>query len=294
MPRIKPWLKMWTEWLHDPKMLALTLAEQGAWWRVVTFAQECNADGQLTKGGGGEPLTLDAIATCVHISTAKDRRVFDSMLAKMHAQGSLHWNSKTLTITRFAERQERTPSSTKEAVRERVRHHREQKAVTENPLQPLTITEQPGKRESSKEKSLLEKEAEAEVESNAEKLVTCNRETVSAEASLAEIAKLYEENFGILTPVLSEKFKDFVENYRGPFEWLKEAFAEAVTHNVRKWAYVEAILDRWQQEGRQTHDGRKKPERGAPAHKQDPHAAAKKKGWKVGGEDEGDDTRDQD
>ncbi|GAI22959.1 unnamed protein product, partial [marine sediment metagenome] len=72
MAQPKPWLKMWREWIHDPKMLGLSLAEQGAWWRVVTLAQECDADGQLIKGSR-VPLTLDEIATCVHISTAKDR-----------------------------------------------------------------------------------------------------------------------------------------------------------------------------------------------------------------------------
>ncbi|GAJ16735.1 unnamed protein product, partial [marine sediment metagenome] len=114
-------------------------------------------------------------------------------------------------------------------------------------------------------------EAEVEVEGNA---LRNGVTSVTAEAVLAEIANLHEENFGIMTPILSEKFKDFVKNYRGPIDWIKEAFAEAVSNNVRKWAYVEAILDRWQQEGREKHGRRAGPGRGATAHKQDPHAAA--------------------
>lgn len=45
MSRSKPWLKLWCEWVDDPKMLRLSLAEQAAWWRVVTLAQKCNAQG---------------------------------------------------------------------------------------------------------------------------------------------------------------------------------------------------------------------------------------------------------
>ncbi|MBA7703454.1 hypothetical protein ES703_112240 [subsurface metagenome] len=282
MAKWKPWLKMWVEWIDDPKMLSLSLAQQGAWWRLLALAQKCMADGLLVKGNGA-PLSLDEITDTLRIITKPDRKVFDSMIKKMTGQGSLHWDSNALVVTHFAERQAKTSSETPEAIRDRVRLHRERQAVTENPLHPLTTPT-----------TVKEGEVEAEVECNGKKLVTRNGKSVTPEAVLSEIAKSHLENFGIITPILSEKFKDFVENYRGPVEWIKDAFAEAVTHNVRKWAYVEAILDRWQQEGREKHGRGISPGRGAPAHKQDPHAAAKAAGWKVGGEEEKDGARDQD
>ena len=134
MPTPKPWLKMWGEWLHDPKMLSLSLAEQGAWWRLLTLAQECDADGSLVKGNGA-PLTVPEIANCLHIATPRDMKTLRSMVGKMEAAGSLDWNSETLTIVHFAERQARIPSETKEAIRERVRQYRERQRVTEKPLQ---------------------------------------------------------------------------------------------------------------------------------------------------------------
>ncbi|NVM23480.1 MAG: hypothetical protein HWN68_17075, partial [Desulfobacterales bacterium] len=60
MAKFQPWLKMWVEWVDDPKMLSLTLAEQGVWWRLCTLAKKCMADGFLAKGNGA-PLSLDEI-----------------------------------------------------------------------------------------------------------------------------------------------------------------------------------------------------------------------------------------
>lgn len=285
MAHPKPWLKMWIEWIHDPKMLGLTLAEQGAWWRLVTLAQQCGADGQLVKGNG-TPLTILEIAKSLHITERNDMATFKRMIEKMEAMGSLTWNSDILTIVHFAERQARIPSSTKDAIRERVRQYRERQRVTKKPLPTK-------ERESNKEKE-IEGDKEAEEECNGVTPVTGNRKTVTTEAILAEISQLHEKNFGIITPLLAEKFKDFVDNYHGPLEWIKEAFAEAVTHNARKWVYVETILDRWQREGRKQHGRGVSSGWGAPAHKQNPHAAAKAAGWTVGGEDERDGARDQD
>jgi len=134
MAKFQPWFKVWVEWVDDPKMLSLSLAEQGAWWRLCTLAKKCMADGFLAKGNGA-PLSLDEIATTIRITTKADRKVFDSMIKKMTEQGSLHWNSKALVITHFAERQAKTASETPEAVRDRVRRYREKQRVTANPLQ---------------------------------------------------------------------------------------------------------------------------------------------------------------
>ncbi|GAJ12937.1 unnamed protein product [marine sediment metagenome] len=110
MARPKPWLKMWIEWLHDPKMLGLTLAEAGAWWKLLTLAQQCKADGQLVKDNGS-PLSLPEIANSLHISTPRDMKTLQSMIEKMEAADSLIWSSHVLTIVHFAERQAKTSPS---------------------------------------------------------------------------------------------------------------------------------------------------------------------------------------
>jgi DnaD/phage-associated family protein len=60
---------------------------------------------------------------------------------------------------------------------------------------------------------------------------------------------LYEQNIGLLAPLIAEELKDAADQY--PAEWIEAAFREAVQHNKRKWSYIRAILRRWETEGRQ-------------------------------------------
>ena len=59
---------------------------------------------------------------------------------------------------------------------------------------------------------------------------------------------LYEDNIGLLSPMVSEELKEAEELY--PQRWIEDAFREAVISNKRSWRYVAAILDRWEREGR--------------------------------------------
>ena len=63
---------------------------------------------------------------------------------------------------------------------------------------------------------------------------------------------LYENNIGMLNPIISQELKDAEELY--PQNWIEDAFKEAVINNKRSWKYILAILNRWNQEGKS--DGR--------------------------------------
>jgi len=63
-----------------------------------------------------------------------------------------------------------------------------------------------------------------------------------------EVFKLYEENIGLLTPLLAEQLKLALDEY--PAEWVAEAINEAVKNNVRRWAYIQRILENWRERGR--------------------------------------------
>jgi DnaD/phage-associated family protein len=65
------------------------------------------------------------------------------------------------------------------------------------------------------------------------------------------IFRLYEQNIGVISPLLAESLQDAEDTY--PPEWIEEAFRIAVEKNVRNWRYVEAILRRWHERG---YDGR--------------------------------------
>ncbi len=62
------------------------------------------------------------------------------------------------------------------------------------------------------------------------------------------IFRLYEENIGPLTPLVAERLEEATRQY--PASWIEEAFRIAVERNVRHWRYIEGILKRWQQEGK--------------------------------------------
>ncbi len=63
------------------------------------------------------------------------------------------------------------------------------------------------------------------------------------------IFALYEQNIGLLTPMIAEELKDAEKEY--PEEWIEEAIKLAVENNVHKWSYARKILERWRTEGRQ-------------------------------------------
>ena len=62
------------------------------------------------------------------------------------------------------------------------------------------------------------------------------------------IFRLYEENIGPLTPLIGDMLKEAEVEY--PEEWVQDAFRIAVETNKRNWRYIQAILRRWQEEGR--------------------------------------------
>ncbi|MFC1860197.1 DnaD domain-containing protein [Chloroflexota bacterium] len=65
---------------------------------------------------------------------------------------------------------------------------------------------------------------------------------------LPDIFTLYEQNIGMLTPMIAEELREAEKLY--PETWIRDAIKEAVTHGKRKWSYISAILERWSAEGR--------------------------------------------
>ncbi len=59
---------------------------------------------------------------------------------------------------------------------------------------------------------------------------------------------LYEENIGLLTPLVAEELREAEDQY--PFPWIVDAFREAVARNRRRWRYVQRVLEAWKAEGK--------------------------------------------
>jgi hypothetical protein len=278
MPNSKPWLKMWAEWVADPKMDKLTLAEQGAWWRLVTLAHQCGAGGALVIGQ--MPLTLDEIMSTLKIAEGADQDSFKSMVGKMTQWGGLDYRNGALFVVHYKDRQALAASDTKEAMRQRQRDHRARlkadqdrhgndvtAADTTPPLPvPPSLPEegdieerrgechgeklvtppgpfQPQKHDLSREKRDVLSQAKRDNSVTPRDISPASH----AESVTAELAKLYEEFIGVLNPQDVERIKEFAGRFRGPVDWLRKGFLAA--GNKRRWPYVQAILERYDEEG---------------------------------------------
>lgn len=80
-------------------------------------------------------------------------------------------------------------------------------------------------------------------------------ETAAAAFQQTNVARLYENEIGLLPPIVADKIAAAEREY--PADWIEKAIREAVRHNARKWAYVEAILKRWKIEGFANSNGSK-------------------------------------
>jgi DnaD/phage-associated family protein len=72
--------------------------------------------------------------------------------------------------------------------------------------------------------------------------------TVAHLNKLPGIFTLYEENIGILTPMIADELREAEKIY--PEAWIQDAIKEAISQNKRKWKYISAILERWSLEGK--------------------------------------------
>lgn len=69
----------------------------------------------------------------------------------------------------------------------------------------------------------------------------------AGDRKMAVIAKLYEENIGMITPGIADRLKWIRDTF--PDGWFEAAVQEALEHNARSLAYITSILERWGREG---------------------------------------------
>jgi DNA replication protein len=84
----------------------------------------------------------------------------------------------------------------------------------------------------------------------------------SGETPAANIFTLYEQNIGIMTPMIAEELKEAERIY--PAQWIEDAFREAVALNKRSWRYIARILERWASEGKDSGEHKRDIEKGGP------------------------------
>ena len=65
---------------------------------------------------------------------------------------------------------------------------------------------------------------------------------------LPDIFTLYEENIGIITPLVADELKETEKLY--PKEWINDSIKQAVLNNKRNIKYILKILENWAAEGK--------------------------------------------
>lgn len=100
-----------------------------------------------------------------------------------------------------------------------------------------------------------DKLSQAEIEATADLLADASvseserhTDETFGEYHISPIYKIYEENIGVITPMLAEQLKGIESDY--PEGWFEDAVKEALKNNVRKLTYIVTIMDRWKVSGR--------------------------------------------
>lgn len=73
-------------------------------------------------------------------------------------------------------------------------------------------------------------------------------ESLPVEPARPGIFRLYEQNIGLVTPIIADRLVEAMELY--PRSWIEEAIEAAVSYNRRNWRYIQRILETWATEGR--------------------------------------------
>jgi DNA replication protein len=73
-------------------------------------------------------------------------------------------------------------------------------------------------------------------------------EDVQIQVERPNIFVLYEQNIGLLTPMIADELREAERSY--PEAWIADALREAVAANKRSWRYALRILERWRAEGK--------------------------------------------
>lgn len=98
----------------------------------------------------------------------------------------------------------------------------------------------------------------AQIENGELQLGSMERIEPAAAEQRRNIFSLYEQNIGLLTPLIAEDLKEAEKLY--PASWIEDAFRESVRANKRNWRYISRILERWASRGKDYGTTRQSPE----------------------------------
>lgn len=237
----KPWLKLWTEMLHDRKLLRVDPTWRWCWCGCLMLAAEQDDHGRLELAPG-VPLTDEDIAESIGVSQdvwlmARD---YFLRLAMLERDGAM------LIVSKYDHRQAaKDKTGAERQGRWRDSHLPQRNTVTPNVSNALRDDV------SNAVISRVELEAEAELESEAEERNNNNYDSVPLEIDTASatICQAWEAAGMLLTKTISDELSLLAKDHGAA--WVCDAIVEAARGGQDKVTirYIGGILRRWHSQG---------------------------------------------
>ena len=126
----RPWIKLWTEILHDPKLSNLNNEQFGIFIKLLIIADEIDKDGLIPGHAARGGYSREDLAREVHTTNNNLNKLLAILGRKYHQPSTQlpitqRLKNGDILITNYEKRQRRKDSDTPEAVAERVKKHRE-------------------------------------------------------------------------------------------------------------------------------------------------------------------------
>jgi len=218
------WWKAYVEMVDDPKLMDFSFADIGGMTFLFHMAAELNNGGHLP----------DIPEICWRLRRTKEEVV--PVIDKLLAKGILKPQDTGYLVVNWLKRQ--APISDAE----RARQYRKRKHIETYSSQGdngnVTI------RDVDTDKNQIRQESDTETDENRWDVVVDDNGNVM----IGNIHAYFEQHIGLLTPRIAEMIEGWIDDY--PPGWVKEAIDVAVEQNVRKPAYVDAVLSNWKTEGK--------------------------------------------
>jgi DnaD/phage-associated family protein len=214
------WMKLWFDILRDPKMGMLP---DRLWRRVIELF--------LIAGQRGEEGLLPDVPE-IAWQLNRSAQSITNDLEKIRKTGIVDINVDGVWyVTNFKKRNAPVDSAKRiKDFRQRERYEKGNVDVTEVKREcNATVTN----RYQEEQKNRITEEQ--------------IKDTTTG-TTFSDVAKAYEDVCGVLNSVTAEKLKLAYSEYEP--SWIIDALKETAVQNKRSWAYTEAILKRWQKEGR--------------------------------------------
>lgn len=208
------WFRMYSEVLHDPKVQKLSPALFKSWVNLLCLANDSEPRGTL-------PPMAD-VAFALRLSEAATRKTVEQLCDA----GLFDDDGVSVTAHGWENRQKKSDNVTERVTKYRAEH-------------PVSETLQKRTREEERRKETEQKREEAEQEP-------------AAAAAETEIKRCFDAWFNAtgttVTAQIGESIADWCE--RVSPEVVLAAIEETGRSGARAWKYTNAILQRWETEGR--------------------------------------------